>query len=69
MAEVELVTASQKHTEAIRRHLQDYLGIPAEERTPHRYEQLVTALTAAAETHTREFVSERRQEQKRRVLP
>lgn len=63
-----VVTATQQYHEAVRRHLQDYLSIPAEDRTPHRYEQLVTALVAAGENHTRAFVAERRrarQEQKR----
>jgi hypothetical protein len=57
-------TATQQHNEAIRRHLQDYLGIPVEERTPHRYEQLVTALAVAGEEHTRAYVAERRQAMK-----
>ena len=55
------MNAQQQHNEAIRRHLQDYLGIPAEERTQHRYEQLVTALAMAGENHTRAFIAERKE--------
>lgn len=61
------MNAAQQLNDAIRRHLQDYLGIPAGDRTPHRYEQLVTSLAVSAENHTRAFIAER-QEARRQTM-
>lgn len=63
------MTATEQYREAVRRHLQDYLGTPVESRTVDRYERLVTALVVAAENHTRVYVNERRQERQRKVFP
>lgn len=58
------MTPAQQHNQAIRTHLQGYLGIPSEERTQSLYDQLVNSLLAAGEEHTRAFVAERRTAQR-----
>lgn len=58
------MTPAQQLNQAIRTHLQGYLGTPAEQRTQLLYDRLVDSLLAAGEEHTRAFVAERRASQR-----